>query len=122
MLSSMSPTIILEGDEPILSIGAAGGPLIISATLQAIVNHLDLGMDLEQALAAPRIHHQWAPDALLVEEGLDPAVRQRLSELGHTVDVERSGGFAVVQAVARKDGAWHAAADPRGGGAGRVVE
>jgi gamma-glutamyltranspeptidase len=121
-LSSMSPTIILEGDEPILSIGAAGGPLIISATLQAIVNHLDLGMDLEQALAAPRIHHQWAPDALLVEEGLDPAVRQRLSELGHTVDVERSGGFAVVQAVARNDGAWHAAADPRGGGAGRVVE
>ena len=122
-LSSMSPTIILRDDEPILAIGAAGGPLIITATLQAIVNHLDLGMPLERALAAPRIHHQWSPDGLLVEETLEEPVRQRLAELGHTIDLERSGGLAVVQAVGRgADGRFNAAADPRGLGAGHVVE
>src|SRR5690606_23298077 len=122
-LSSMSPTIILRGEEPVLAIGAAGGPLIITATLQSIINHLDLGMPLEESLAQPRIHHQWAPDALMVETTLDPAVRDRLAAMGHTIDAERSGGFAVVQAVGRSaDGAFTAAADPRGPGAAVVVE
>ena len=67
-LSSMSPTIVLRGDQPVLAVGAAGGPTIISQTLLAIVNVLDFGMDLPAALAAPRFHHQWSPDELKIED------------------------------------------------------
>ena len=80
-------------------------------------------MPLEAALAAPRIHHQWSPDGLLVEESLEEPVRQRLAELGHGIDLERSSGLAVVQAVGRDaQGRFSAAADPRALGAGIVVE
>src|SRR5262249_16461049 len=58
-LSSMTPTIILQGDRPELIVGAAGGPRIISATLQTILNVLDFHMPVKEAVEAPRIHHQW---------------------------------------------------------------
>ncbi|TMA06703.1 MAG: gamma-glutamyltransferase, partial [Deltaproteobacteria bacterium] len=58
-LSSMAPTIILQGERPVLIVGASGGPRIISATLQTIVNVLDFRIPLKKAIAAPRIHHQW---------------------------------------------------------------
>ena len=128
-LSSMSPTIVLadvkDGDlatgRPILSVGGAGGPLIITATLQTIINHLDLGMPLDAAVAAPRIHQQWSPDGLLMEEAIDAGVRQRLVELGHAVEAT-DAEMAVVQAVGlRADGMWVAVADPRAGGGARVV-
>ena len=119
-LSSMSPTIVLEGDHPILTVGAAGGPRIISATLQTIINYLDLGMPLADAVAAGRMHHQWSPDELLVEESLTAAMRAALEQLGHGTGVVR-GGLAVVQAVGRgSDGFWIAVADTRAQG-GAVV-
>ncbi len=70
-LSSMSPTIVLDREgTPVLTCGAAGGPRIINAVLQTILGCLDRDLDMAQALAAPRIHHQWRPDELLVETGV----------------------------------------------------
>src|SRR6185436_7075469 len=66
-LSSMSPTIILENDQPVMTLGAAGGPTIISQVLLAIVRHFDLGLSLEESLSQVRFHHQWSPDELRIE-------------------------------------------------------
>ena len=115
-LSSMSPTVVLDGDletgKPVLTVGAAGGPTIISAVVQVIVNRLDLGMSLEDALAAPRIHHQWRPDMLVVERAMPDAVVARLTALGH--HVMRKEEIAAAQAaVVVPGGALSAAHDPR---------
>ena len=66
-LSSMTPTIVTKDGTPILCVGAAGGPTIVSATVQTIVNVIDFGLDVSAAVAAPRIHAQWMPNALVVE-------------------------------------------------------
>ena len=114
---------VRDGDpatgKPILSVGGAGGPRIISATLQTIINVLDLEMPLKEAVAAARVHHQWSPDRLYVETALAEATRSQLAALGHrTEPVE--GGIAVVQAVSREDGQWTGAADPRAPGGSAV--
>ena len=82
-LSSMSPTIVLENDRPILSVGAAGGPTIITQVVQALVRRLDLGLPLDQALAQPRIHHQWSPDAVRLESRLGDSIQKALTSRGH---------------------------------------
>lgn len=97
-LSSMSPTIVLEHGRPVLTVGAAGGPTIISQVVLAIVYHLDLGMDLRDAVAGPRIHHQWLPDQLRVERLLPRGVAAELTRRGHTLRWEKS--FGVTQAIA----------------------
>ncbi len=96
-LSSMSPTIVLEDGRPILTLGAAGGPTIITQVAQTIVYHLDLGRPLAEAVAAPRIHHQWMPDELKVEESLDAAIVAELKRRGHSV--KRTKGIGVLQAI-----------------------
>ena len=115
-LSSMSPTVVLAGDlktgRPVLTVGAAGGPTIISAVVQVVVNRVDLGMPLEQALAEPRLHHQWRPDALVVERAMPDMVVARLEALGHAV--QRRETIAAVQAAAVDEhGAPVAAHEPR---------
>jgi gamma-glutamyltranspeptidase/glutathione hydrolase len=67
-LSSMSPTIIVKDSRPVMVLGGAGGPAIITAVLQVVVNVLDFKMDLAQAISLPRFHHQYLPDVLIVEE------------------------------------------------------
>lgn len=110
-LSSMSPTIVLKDGRPIFTVGAAGGPRIITQAVLAIVNHLDLDMTLADALAAKRIHHQWRPNTLYVEKGFDPAIAEQLRALGHRV-VESGAG--VTQAIAQAaDGQWIGVHDPR---------
>ena len=109
-LSSMSPTIILEKGKPILSLGAAGGPTIISQTVVNIINLLEYKMPLEKALASPRIHHQWRPDELRTEALPEPA-RDALSSRGHNVITVRGAGAA--QIVMQRDGQFEAAHDPR---------
>jgi len=115
-LSSMSPTIVLEGGRPILAVGASGGPTIISQTVLVLVNTLDFGMDLETALRHPRFHHQWRPDELRVEPGVPREVRRELERRGHRLAEARS--LAATQAVAaqREGSALVAAADPRSRG------
>jgi gamma-glutamyltranspeptidase/glutathione hydrolase len=119
MLSSMTPTVAWRGDER-LAVGAAGGPRIVTATAQVLLAAVLDGWPLADAVAAPRAHHQWLPDRLLVEPAMDPAVRAALERLGHRVDSRER--IAEVHAVARRaGGAVEAAADPRAGGTGVVV-
>lgn len=114
-LSSMSPTIVIGSDgKPELVAGASGGPFIITATYQVIRGVLADGLSVQQAVAAPRWHHQWMPHAVLSEANV-PALEQ-LRAAGHDVRiVERP--FCAVQAVQRLAGGFSAASDPRKGGA-----
>ena len=110
-LSSMSPTIILRGERPELIVGAAGGPRIISATLQTILNVIDYRMPVDKAVNAARIHHQWVPERLDVESDLAQETRQSLERRGHTLRESRVIG--VVQAIVAERGKITGAADPR---------
>jgi gamma-glutamyltranspeptidase/glutathione hydrolase len=85
-LSSMSPTIVLENNKPILTVGAAGGPRIITQVVLAIINYLDLHETLEQSLASPRFHHQWSPDLLSVEPTMPKAIFDSLRQRGFKID------------------------------------
>jgi gamma-glutamyltranspeptidase/glutathione hydrolase len=114
-LSSMSPTVVLTNGRPLLSVGAAGGPTIISQTLLAIINTIDFQMPLAQALAAPRWHHQWKPDELRLEIGVGESVMAELQRRGHQVKAVRKMGAA--QAVGRNAAAaFTAVHDPRNEG------
>jgi gamma-glutamyltranspeptidase / glutathione hydrolase len=84
-LSSMTPTIVLKDGKPILLTGSPGGSRIITAVLQVIVNVFDFRMSVAEAVAAPRVHHQWLPDELWVEPGLPPAVLKNLEARGHKI-------------------------------------
>jgi gamma-glutamyltranspeptidase/glutathione hydrolase len=84
-LSSMSPTIVLKDDKPVLVVGSPGGSRIISTVLQVIVNVLDYGMDVAAVVAAPRLHHQWLPDEVRVERGFADDTLAALRAKGHRV-------------------------------------
>lgn len=84
-LSSMTPVIVLEGGRVRLVAGASGGPLIITSTLQTLIGVIDFGLDARQAVEAPRIHHQWMPEVLMVEEAVPAATKASLKRLGHKV-------------------------------------
>jgi gamma-glutamyltranspeptidase/glutathione hydrolase len=86
-LSSMSPTIVLADGAPFLVTGSPGGSRIITTTLQVIMNVIDHGMNIAEATYAPRVHHQWLPDELRVEEGLSPDTIRLLEQKGHNVVV-----------------------------------
>ena len=96
--------------------GASGGPFIITGTLQVLLNALVFGNDAETAVAAPRIHDQWMPPALMVENGVGPNERWALRRLGHR-DVDAPGAAAVQLVLRAADGGLDGAADPRKGGA-----
>ena len=110
-LSSMSPTIMLRGNRPELVVGASGGPRIISATLQTILNVIDFGMPAVAAVSAPRVHHQWLPERLNVESKIAAEVRAPLERRGHTLREQASLG--IVQAIQSEAGKFSGAADPR---------
>ena len=114
-LSSMSPTLILRDGRPVASLGAAGGPTIITQVALATIRHLDFGQPPAAALAGARFHHQWRPDLLRLETGLPETVRDTLRQRGHPLEV--TGAIGVAQMVARRpDGVFVGAADPRGSG------
>lgn len=112
-LSSMSPTIVIKDGKPILTLGAAGGPKIITQVVMAIIYHLDLGLDLPDALAAPRIHQQWIPDRLLVESTLDATIVDALKQLGHNVERTRSVGVTQAISISPDGAALIGVHDPR---------
>lgn len=113
-LSSMSPTIVLDDQrQPVLSCGAAGGPKIITTVLQVLVRVLDLRQSIDEAIAAPRVHHQWSPDQAICESDWPQETLEALSRMGHTVEtIQRA---AVCQGLMHEpdSGQWFAAADPR---------
>ncbi len=82
-LSSMSPTLVLKDGRPLVTLGAAGGPTIITQTLLTLTHLIDDGMSPAEALAAPRFHHQWTPDELKIEEAFGLAVSKELEVMGH---------------------------------------
>ncbi|MBN9578264.1 MAG: gamma-glutamyltransferase [Alphaproteobacteria bacterium] len=83
-LSSMSPTIVLDKGKLFMVTGSPGGSTIITTTLQSILNVVDFGMNMQQAVDAPRMHHQWLPDVVMVEPGyLSPATKPALEKMGY---------------------------------------
>jgi gamma-glutamyltranspeptidase/glutathione hydrolase len=110
-LSSMSPTIVLQGERPEMIVGGAGGPRIISATLQTILNVLDFRMPVKEAVGAPRVHHQWLPDQLDVEGEIALETRKSLERRGHILRDRTVLG--VVQAIVIQGSRTAGAADPR---------
>jgi gamma-glutamyltranspeptidase/glutathione hydrolase len=115
-LSSMSPTIVLRNGLPILCVGAAGGPTIISQTVLAILRTVDFGLPVGEALAQPRFHHQWRPDELQVERSLGPEVVEALRRMGHRVVEVPSLGAAQAVGSAPAGLGLTGAADPRSEG------
>jgi gamma-glutamyltranspeptidase/glutathione hydrolase len=80
----MTPTLLTRDGQLTLSLGSPGGPRIISSVLQTIINVVDHGMDIQEAIDTPRIHHQWWPDTLYVERrALVNDVRDALERKGH---------------------------------------
>jgi gamma-glutamyltranspeptidase/glutathione hydrolase len=111
MLSSMSPTIVKKQGKNFLVTGSPGGSRIITTTLQVIMNVIDHGLNIQSAVAAPRIHHQWLPDELRIEEGLSGDTIKILQEKGHRVKQKTSMG--AIQSIMVKDGIMYGGADPR---------
>ena len=104
-LSSMTPTIVLRDGKPYMVLGAPGGPRIISAVLQVILNVIDFGMNIQDAIDAPRIHHQWRPDRLDVEKGISPDTIALLKQRGHHIEETKPVVVARVEAILI-DGGW----------------
>jgi gamma-glutamyltranspeptidase/glutathione hydrolase len=111
----MAPTIVVSpGGEVELLVGGRGGPRIITAVVQAIVNVIDHGMPLADALGAPRIHHQALPDVLEYEKGGVPEdVMARLRAMGYTT---RPAGTGSLTAIRRTAKGWEGMYDPRSHG------
>jgi gamma-glutamyltranspeptidase/glutathione hydrolase len=120
MLSAMTPSIVLGPDGGLRMVtGTPGGATIITTVFQTISNVVDYGMNVVQAVNAPRVHHQHLPDQIYYERGgLDPATVAALEAMGHTL-VERSDVSGDVQAILLEDGVLTAWSDPRRGGAAR---
>jgi gamma-glutamyltranspeptidase / glutathione hydrolase len=86
-LSSMSPTLVLRDGKPWLATGSPGGSLIITTVLQMVLNAMEFDMNVATAAAEPRIHHQWMPDALQMEDGFSPDTMRLLKEMGQPVNL-----------------------------------
>lgn len=120
MLSSMAPTIATRGVE-VLVLGGRGGSQIPTATEQALFGVIVDGLPLADAIARPRVHHQWLPDVLQYENGaLDDAARADLEKRGHTLKLRTTELAEVAGARVRADGTFEAAGDPRGPGTSGV--
>jgi gamma-glutamyltranspeptidase/glutathione hydrolase len=117
-LSSMSPTIVLKDGRPVLTLGAAGGPTIVTEVVWAIIRFIDLESGVVDAV---RLHHQWIPNRLFCESTVDPEIRDGLARLGHEIDVRRE--IAIGQAISfdPSTGMFTGVHDPRtqGKAAGR---
>jgi gamma-glutamyltranspeptidase/glutathione hydrolase len=114
-LSSMTPTIVLKDGKPFLITGSPGGSRIITAVLQVIVNVIDRGMDIGAAVAAPRVHNQWLPDRVVVEQALAPDIIATLQARGDTVVASRP--FTSANSIMVTPQGFVGAADPRTRGA-----
>jgi gamma-glutamyltranspeptidase/glutathione hydrolase len=110
-LSSMVPTMVTKDGKLYMVLGSPGGPMIINSVLQVILNVIDFGMNMQEAVDQPRIHHQWMPDTLSVEKAVSPDTIDLLKQRGHSIRlVPQMGEVAGI----RIDGQWiEGAADGR---------
>jgi gamma-glutamyltranspeptidase/glutathione hydrolase len=117
-LSSMAPLIVLADGRLRFVAGSNGGPRIITTTLLSLLHHVEFGMDVSEAVAAPRFHHQWRPDELLLEAGHAADVVEALGARGHTVKlVDDLGGGVEAIAFDPATGLLTGGVDPRRDGA-----
>jgi gamma-glutamyltranspeptidase/glutathione hydrolase len=117
-LSSMSPTIVMKDGKPFIVTGSPGGSRIINITLQIIMNVIDHKLNIAEASAAPRVHHQWQPDYLWVEHSLNGDTIELLQGKGHDVRVQESIGST--QSIVVRDEGIMGASDPRRAGSEAV--
>jgi len=122
-LSSMTPTIVLRDGKPFLATGAPGGSRIITVVLQIILNTLVFDMNIADATAQSRVHHQWLPDELYLEPGISPDTAALLQSMGYTIGAP-GPLFGNAQSLLRRDGMMYGASDTRrpGGGVATVEE
>lgn len=119
MLSSMSPSIVARDGELVAVVGSPGGRTIINTTMQIILNLVDFGMNLQEAVDAKRIHHQWLPDRIRIEaDGASAQTVSDLEAMGHTVQVGGSQGSANSVGYDARTGDALGAPDPRSTDAG----
>lgn len=115
MLSSMTPTIIEKNGKFYMALGSPGGSTIITTVAQVILNIERYGMNLTEAVAHPRFHHQWWPDVIMMEKSFDPQTKKSLENMGHqTKSLDRIG---LVEAVLHDNKGFIGVSDPRGEGA-----
>jgi gamma-glutamyltranspeptidase/glutathione hydrolase len=113
-LSSMTPTIVLKDGKLLFAVGSPGGPTIINTVTQVIVNIIDHGMNIQQAIDWPRVHHQWMPDQIVYEPyGLAPDVLNRLKSMGHQFGNQRYMGDAEGVMIEVKTDVRLGGSDPR---------
>jgi gamma-glutamyltranspeptidase / glutathione hydrolase len=110
-LSSMTPTIVLKDGEVALVTGSPGGSRIITTVLQVILNVVDHGMNVAEAVLSPRIHHQWLPEAVMAERGFSPDTLRLLEARGHAVRVGATSGSA--NSILRRPDGLDGATDTR---------
>lgn len=114
MLSSMTPTIVARGGKPVLVIGSPGGRTIINTVLQVVLNVIDHGMNIGQAIEAGRIHHQWLPDVTSFEEfSISPDTRRLYEMMGHRIRFRGEQGSAMGIFIDQEKGLIYGTADSR---------
>ncbi len=114
-LSSMTPTLVFKDGRILLATGSPGGSLIITTVAQIVINVIDHGMNIAEATAAPRVHHQWRPDEIRIERGLSPDTIRLLETRGHKISQGRAMGST--QSILKIGDELTGAADPRSDGA-----
>ena len=115
MLSSMTPTIVEKNNDLYMVLGTPGGSTIITSVLQTILNVHEFKMSMQQAVNAPRFHHQWLPDNIKFETSFDTLVFNSLQKLGYAIDQTNSPIIGKVDAIlVLPDGMLEGGADPRG--------
>lgn len=117
MLSSMTPTIVTRDGKPVLVTGSPGGSTIINTVFQVVLNVIDHDLDIEQAVARPRIHHQWQPAMIRFEpEAFADGTEEQLQRMGHTDLAPMGYGLGDANSILIEDGVMHATSDPRNDG------
>ena len=113
MLSSMTPTLLLKNNKPLLVVGTPGGTTIPTSVFQAIVNIVDFGMSADDAINKPKFHHQWLPDEVAVEKDFDANTKKQLQQMGYKI-TERGAIGRTEAILINKNGKRETAADKRG--------
>jgi gamma-glutamyltranspeptidase / glutathione hydrolase len=119
-LSAMTPTILLKDGKLFMTVGAPGGSRIPTAVLQVILNVVDFGMNVQDAIDAPRVHHQWLPDRLSLERGISPDTVALLKSRGYEVDYAPGVVLAQTAAIV-SDGGWLQGGSDGRSAAGKAV-
>ncbi|MDB5192100.1 MAG: ggt [Segetibacter sp.] len=112
MLSSMTPTVVLKDGKPFMVVGTPGGTTIPTSVYQTIINIIDFGMNVSDAVNKPKFHHQWLPDEILVEPTFKKEVREGLEKMGYKISDRNAIGR--VELILIKKGMFETAADKRG--------